>query len=64
MDPKVKGLLWLGVIAAAAALVVPAVPRFARHLPWSAERWLAGVLGGTPASSSGDCACSSRPWYT
>ncbi len=45
---KARGLAWVVVVCAAAAATVPALPWLAGHVPWSVERFLAGVLGGAP----------------
>jgi Zn-dependent protease with chaperone function len=42
--PKLKGLLWIGGTALVAALVIFALPFFAKHVPWSFETKMAGYL--------------------
>jgi predicted Zn-dependent protease len=54
LGSRTKGLLWLALVAAAAAAAVPALPWAARHAPWSVERALAGLIGGAPSSAACD----------
>ncbi len=42
---KAKGLAWVLAAAALATGLALGLPAAARHVPWSVERWLAGVLG-------------------
>jgi predicted Zn-dependent protease len=56
---KAKGLLWLLAVVVAAATAVPGLPWAARHVPWSVERALAGLIGGAPAAR--ECTGASRP---
>jgi predicted Zn-dependent protease len=48
---KARGLLWLVLVIAAAAAMVPGLPWIARHVPWAMERALAGIVGGSPAGA-------------
>jgi beta-barrel assembly-enhancing protease len=41
-------LMWVLVAVGVAAGMVLGLPRLARHVPWSAERWLAGIVGTAP----------------
>ena len=43
---KAKGLIWLLAAVLFAAGVAVGLPRLAKHLPWSTERWLGGLVGG------------------
>jgi predicted Zn-dependent protease len=45
---KTKGLMWVLLTVGVATGLVFGLPRLARHVPWSTERWLAGVVGGAP----------------
>ena len=45
---KIKGLIWVGVATAVAAVAAVGLPRLARHVPWSVERALGRVAGGPP----------------
>jgi predicted Zn-dependent protease len=48
---KTKGLLWLvGAILLAVGMAL-GLPYFAKHIPWSVEKRLAGVFGGSPANA-------------
>ncbi len=53
MTSKEKGLLWVGIAVAFAAVVALGLPRMAKHVPWTVEHWLAGIFGGM----SGNIAC-------
>ncbi len=56
MTAKEKGLLWVGIAVAFAAVVALGLPRMAKHVPWTVENWLAGIFGGL----SGTTVCKGR----
>lgn len=56
---KAKGLLWVAGVVAAAALAVPALPWMARHVPWSVERAIAGLVGS--GADGGTCSGRAQP---
>lgn len=39
-------MLWVVIAIAVAAIAVIGLPRMAKHVPWTVERWMAGILGG------------------
>ena len=56
---KAKGLLWVLCAVALAAGAAFALPRAARHLPWSVERWLGAMVDAVPPGRS--CRAADRP---
>jgi beta-barrel assembly-enhancing protease len=56
---KAKGLLWLGIAIAAAAVVAVALPVAARHVPWTVEQWMGKLIGGVPRLNA--CTRRNRP---
>ena len=42
---KAKGLLWVVVAIVIASVAAIGLPYFAKHVPWSVERWMAGAFG-------------------
>jgi predicted Zn-dependent protease len=56
LTSKSKGLLWVVIAIVVAAGVAIGLPGMAKHVPWTVERWMAGILGG-PAVKN---ACQGR----
>lgn len=48
---KRKGLMWVGVAAGLAVIAAVGLPRLARHVPWSVERWI-GSISQSPAGET------------
>lgn len=46
---KLAGLAWIAAGISLAALCAVRLPQLAKHVPWTAERWFARVLGGGPS---------------
>ena len=56
MTSKAKGLLWAAITIAVAAAVAIGLPRMAKHVPWTVERWMGNILAGPAAEN----ACQGR----
>ena len=43
---KLKGLMWVGVVAGLGIVASIGLPRLAQHIPWRVERWMGSLIDG------------------
>jgi beta-barrel assembly-enhancing protease len=48
---KAKGVAWVAVAVAVGVVAALGLPRLARHVPWSIERWLGRIVDTSPAGT-------------